>query len=132
MLDIRMIRDNPDLCREGLIKVQADPALIDQVLDLDSRRREALHGLESRRAERTRRSKEIGKLPPEERKAAGASVSSLAQERGWEQRSGSIVFGGQRSEQAGSKVGQEPEVRVPSLELAKMAISYAREMEQIV
>lgn len=80
MLDIRMIRDNPDLCREGLIKVQADPALIDQVLDLDSRRREALHGLESRRAERTRRSKEIGKLPPEERKAAGASVSSLAQE----------------------------------------------------
>ncbi len=75
-----MIRDNPDLCREGLIKVQADPALIDQVLDLDSRRREALHGLESRRAERTRRSKEIGKLPPEERKAAGASVSSLAQE----------------------------------------------------
>jgi seryl-tRNA synthetase len=80
MLDIRMIRDNPDLCREGLIKVQADPALIDQVLDLDSRRREALHGLESRRAERTRRSKEIGKLPPEERKAAGASVSSLARE----------------------------------------------------
>lgn len=80
MLDIRMIRDNPDLCREGLIKVQADPALIDQVLDLDSRRREALHGLESRRAERTRRSKEIGKLPPEERKAAGASVSGLAEE----------------------------------------------------
>jgi len=80
MLDIRMIRDNPDLCREGLTKVQADPALIDQVLDLDSRRREALHGLESRRAERTRRSKEIGKLPPEERKAAGASVSGLAEE----------------------------------------------------
>ena len=75
-----MIRENPDLCREGLTKVQADPALIDQVLDLDSRRREALHGLESRRAERTRRSKEIGKLPPEERKAAGASVSSLAEE----------------------------------------------------
>ena len=59
-------------------------------------------------------------------------LSSLAQERGWDQRSGSIVFGGQRSEQAGSKAGQEAEVRVPSLELAKMAISYAREMEQIV
>lgn len=61
-----------------------------------------------------------------------AELSSLAQERGWDQRSGSIVFGGQRSEQAGSKAGQEAEVRVPSLELAKMAISYAREMEQIV
>ena len=80
MLDIRMIRDNPELCREGLAKVQADPSLVDQVLELDGRRREALHGLESRRAERTRRSKEIGKLPPEERKAAGASVSELAGE----------------------------------------------------
>ncbi|MDG1958679.1 MAG: serine--tRNA ligase [Candidatus Binatia bacterium] len=80
MLDIRKIRETPDLCREGLAKVQADPSLIDQVLELDTRRREALHGLESRRAERTKRSKEIGKLPPEERKAAGASVSSLAAE----------------------------------------------------
>ena len=59
-------------------------------------------------------------------------LGNLAQERGWEQRSGSIVFGGQRSEQASSKASQEGEVRVPSLELAKMAISYAREMEQIV
>ena len=59
-------------------------------------------------------------------------LANLAQERGWEQRSGSFVFGGQRSEQASSKAGQEGEVRVPSLELAKMAISYAREMEQIV
>ena len=59
-------------------------------------------------------------------------LNSLAQERGWHQRSGSIVFGGQRSEEASSKGGQEAEVRVPSLELAKMAISYAREMEQIV
>jgi seryl-tRNA synthetase len=80
MLDIRKIRETPDLCREGLAKVQADPSLIDQVLELDTRRREALHGLESRRAERTKRSKEIGKLPPDERKAAGASVSSLAAE----------------------------------------------------
>ena len=80
MLDIRKIRDTPDLCREGLAKVQADPSLIDQVLELDTQRREALHGLESRRAERTKRSKEIGKLPPEERKAAGASVGALAAE----------------------------------------------------
>lgn len=80
MLDIRKIRDTPDLCREGLAKVQADPSLIDNVLELDAKRREALHELESRRAERTRRSKEIGKLPPEERKAAGASVGSLAAE----------------------------------------------------
>ena len=58
-------------------------------------------------------------------------LSSLAQERGWDARAGKVVFAG-RTEEAGTKGGQEVEVRVPSLELAKMAISYAREMEQIV
>jgi seryl-tRNA synthetase len=80
MLDIRLIRESPELCREGLSKVQADPAVIDQVLALDTRRRETLHALETLRAERTRRSKEIGKLPPEERKAAGAAAGSLGTE----------------------------------------------------
>ncbi|MFP6663103.1 MAG: serine--tRNA ligase [Deltaproteobacteria bacterium] len=80
MLDIRLIRESPEVCREGLRKVQADPALIDQVLALDTRRREALHALETLRAERTRRSKEIGKLPAEERKAAGAALGSLGAE----------------------------------------------------
>lgn len=80
MLDIRLLRESPDECREGLRKVQSDPALVDQVLALDAARREALHALETRRAERTRRSKEIGKLPPEERKAAGAALGSLGSE----------------------------------------------------
>ncbi len=80
MLDIKLIRERPDFVKEELAKVQCPPSVVDELLDADRRRREALHFLESRRAERTRRSKEIGALPPEERKAAGAALKSLAEE----------------------------------------------------
>lgn len=80
MLDIRLIREKPDWVKAELAKVQCPPAMIDDLLDADRARREALQALESRRAERTRRSKEIGALPPEERKSAGASLKSLGDE----------------------------------------------------
>jgi seryl-tRNA synthetase len=80
MLDIRLIRERPDFVKAELAKVQCPPSAIDALLEADRVRREALQALESRRAERTRRSKEIGALPPEERKGAGAALKSLADE----------------------------------------------------
>jgi seryl-tRNA synthetase len=80
MLDIRLIREKPDFVKAELAKVQCPPTMIDELLEVDRTRREALQALESRRAERTRRSKEIGALPPEERKSAGAAVKALADE----------------------------------------------------
>ena len=80
MLDIKLIRERPDFVKAELSKVQCEPSLIDELLEMDRLRREALHALESRRAERTRRSKEIGALPPDERKTAGAALKSLADE----------------------------------------------------
>ena len=80
MLDIRLIREKPDHVKAELAKVQCPPSMIDGLLDADRARREALQALESRRAERTRRSKEIGALPPEERKSAGAALRSLGEE----------------------------------------------------
>ena len=80
MLDIRLIREKPDWVKAELAKVQCPPSMIDGLLDADRARREALQALESRRAERTRRSKEIGALPPEERKSAGAALKSLGDE----------------------------------------------------
>jgi seryl-tRNA synthetase len=79
VLDIRLIRERPDHVKSELAKVQCPEEAIDELLEADRRRREALHDLEGRRAERARRSKEIGALPPEERKAAGASLKSLAE-----------------------------------------------------
>ena len=80
MLDIRLIREDPEAAKADLAKVQCPASVIDELLEFDRRRREALHALESLRAERGRRSKEIGKLPPEERKAAGAALGSLGTE----------------------------------------------------
>lgn len=80
MLDIRLIREKPDWVKAELAKVQCPPSMIEDLLDADRARREALQALESRRAERTRRSKEIGALPPEERKSAGAALKSLGDE----------------------------------------------------
>ena len=80
MLDIRVIREHPEQVKAGLEKVQCPSSVVDEILAIDKRRREALHELETKRAERGRRSKEIGKLPPEERKAAGAALGSLGAE----------------------------------------------------
>jgi len=80
MLDIKLIRERPEYVKAELEKLGASPALIDELLAADRSRREALHLLETRRAERTRRSREIGALPPEERKTAGAALKSLGEE----------------------------------------------------
>ena len=78
MLDIRLIREEPDRVKAELAKVQCPASTVDEILEADRRRREALHDLETRRADRARRSKEIGQLPPEERKTAGAAIRELA------------------------------------------------------
>ena len=39
MLDIRLIREQPEFVRDGLQKLYADPSLVDDVLRLDEERR---------------------------------------------------------------------------------------------
>jgi len=62
MLDIDLLRQNPDKVREALRLRQDDPALVDRVLSLDGQRREILVEVERLRAERNRVSKEIGRM----------------------------------------------------------------------
>jgi seryl-tRNA synthetase len=78
MLDIRLIREQADHVKAELAKLQCPASAVDEILEADRRRREALHDLETRRAERARRSKEIGQLPADERKTAGAAIRELA------------------------------------------------------
>jgi seryl-tRNA synthetase len=78
MLDIRLIREQPDFVKDGLQKVGADPAIIDEILQLDARRREILTQVESLRAERNAVSKEIPKIKdPEERNARIAQMRQV-------------------------------------------------------
>jgi seryl-tRNA synthetase len=63
MLDVRLIRERPDLVRQRLgSRGSGDEKWVDQVLEHDESRREALVEVESLKALRNRVSKEIGAL----------------------------------------------------------------------
>jgi seryl-tRNA synthetase len=61
MFDINIIREQPELVRQALLSRQVDPGVVDQVLELDIRRRSLLTEVEAMKAERNRVSKEIGR-----------------------------------------------------------------------
>jgi seryl-tRNA synthetase len=62
MLDIKLIREQPDFVRQGIRRRGDDPAIVDQILGLDTRRRELLTQVENLKATRNAVSKEIGKM----------------------------------------------------------------------
>ncbi|MFZ5921938.1 MAG: serine--tRNA ligase [Chloroflexota bacterium] len=62
MLDINLIRENPDIVRKALRDRQENPAPVDAVLNLDARRRSLIGEVEALKAERNAVSKEIGRL----------------------------------------------------------------------
>lgn len=62
MLDINLIRENPDQVREALRKRQMPPEPVDQVLDLDEQRRVLIQQVEGLKAERNTVSKEISRM----------------------------------------------------------------------
>jgi seryl-tRNA synthetase len=67
MLDLRFIRENPDLVKEALVKLNTT-APIDEILSLDEQRRELLSEVEALRARRNAVSKEIGKMKDGDRR----------------------------------------------------------------
>ena len=62
MLDLNLIRENPDLVRTALKNRQMEASPVDDILRLDEKRRSLLTQVESLKAERNAVSKEIGKL----------------------------------------------------------------------
>ena len=83
MLDIRFVRENPDLVRENIRKKfqEAKLPLVDEVLALDKRNREIKIEVESLRANRNKASKQIGALMAQgKREEAEAVKKEIAQE----------------------------------------------------
>ncbi len=88
MLDINLIRENPEVVRKALRDRQSDPAPVEAVLNLDARRRTLIGEVETLKAERNAVSKEIGKMKdPDERqarieamRAVGDRISALDKE----------------------------------------------------
>jgi len=65
MLDINLIRENPDVVRKSLKDRQMDLAPVDSILKLDESRRALLTEAETLKAERNAVSKEIGQMKAE-------------------------------------------------------------------
>jgi seryl-tRNA synthetase len=60
LLDIALIREQPDTIRTALRVRQMDPSPVDSILELDERRRSVLTQVEKLKAERNAASREIG------------------------------------------------------------------------
>ncbi|MDP2984583.1 MAG: serine--tRNA ligase [Candidatus Latescibacter sp.] len=78
MLDIRLIRENPDLIKEGARKkkIKVD---IDRLLEVDDERRSLLQESENLKAEKNRASQEIAALKGAEKAAAIALMKSVSE-----------------------------------------------------
>jgi seryl-tRNA synthetase len=62
VLDLRQIREDPQPARDALARRGVDPAVLDEALELDERRRSLLPELEDLRARKNQASKRIGQL----------------------------------------------------------------------
>src|SRR5579875_3759115 len=80
MLDIRLIRENPDQIKRQLQKVGFPAEDVDRLLAADARRRKLQHELDELRARRSRESKELGKMAPAEREARRAEMRALGEQ----------------------------------------------------
>ena len=80
MLDIKLIRDNPEEVKERLATVGVPGTDVDALLNSDRVRRARISAVEALRAERTKRSKEIRKISdPTERDTAVRSMRVLGE-----------------------------------------------------
>ncbi len=78
MLDIRLIRQQPDVVRDALRARGLDASLVDRILEVDKRRRESLARIEGLRAEQKRASAEIARLKGAEQESRIAAARELS------------------------------------------------------
>ena len=78
MIDLRLLRENPEVVREAQRARRRDPATVDAVLEADSRWRETTAAFESSRAEQKSFGKKVAQAKGEEKQALLAEVKQLA------------------------------------------------------
>ena len=74
MIDINLLRDNPDTVREALINRQKNSSVVDEIIQLDSSRRELLSNVEKLRAEQNALSRQFTGKPTEEQLKQAGSI----------------------------------------------------------
>ncbi|MGV9801992.1 serine--tRNA ligase [Mycobacterium sp. NPDC003449] len=78
MIDLRLLRENPDTVRASQRSRGEDPALVDALQQADTDRRAAVSAADNLRAEQKIASKQVGKASPEERPALLRRAKELA------------------------------------------------------
>ncbi len=79
MIDLRLLREDPDVVRASQLARGDDPALVDRALDADARRRSALTEFEQLRAEQKSLGKKVAQAAGEEKAALLAHSKQLAE-----------------------------------------------------
>ncbi|WP_263120549.1 serine--tRNA ligase [Cellulomonas fimi] len=79
MIDLKLLRQDPDVVRASQVARGDDPGLVDQVLDADARRRAALTDFENQRAEQKSLGKLVASAQGEEKQELLARAKSLAE-----------------------------------------------------
>ncbi|WNG87340.1 serine--tRNA ligase [Mycobacterium sp. ITM-2016-00317] len=79
MIDLKVLRENPDAVRASQLARGEDPGLVDALAEADVARRSAISAADNLRAEQKAASKLVGKASPEERPALLAAAKELAE-----------------------------------------------------
>ena len=80
MIDLKLLRDAPDVVRASQRSRGEDDGLVDAVLDADARRRSALLEFEQRRAEQKAFGKQVASAKGEEKAALVAQAKQLSEQ----------------------------------------------------
>ena len=84
MLDMKFLRENPELVKENIKKKFQDSKLplVDEVIELDAKSRKAKQEADALRAERNKISKQIGALMAQGKKEEAEQTKKLVTEKG--------------------------------------------------
>lgn len=80
VIDLKLLRENPDTVRASQRARGEDPARVDALLEADASRRAAVSAADNLRAEQKAASKLVGKASPEERPALLEKAKDLAEQ----------------------------------------------------
>ena len=78
MIDIKLIRENPELVKSSQRGRGEDESIVDKLLQLDTKRRDAIAAFESLRAEQNQLSKSVGAAKGDEKTALLEQAKGLA------------------------------------------------------
>lgn len=80
MIDLKLLREDPDRVRRSQVGRGEDPNLVDALLAADTARRSAIAAADNLRAEQKTASRSVGAASPEERPALLARAKELAEQ----------------------------------------------------